>query len=737
MNDALQALEVKVENGGATPQGKVFAKEWNVLVEAVKALDLKEFDEAALHKFLQDNGYITEDNIPTTDLSDVVTLATEQAISGRKNFVGGVEVNGQELVYDAEKKVWQLTGDLIVTGAVTMFGSLSGFTPSTVMDAVLVDGVTIVKDEQGRLTVIGGGSGGSGGLTATEVSLLISNALAPVNDSIATKWTQDDAKISNWDKAYEWGNHALAGYATTSAVSSAISSALTGYATQSWVGDNYLAKSGGVISFNTNSNLTIKTTNGAWSGIKFETPTGGSGYIGVHLNNPVFVPSDLSEIKWILHSGNYSDYALPITGGTVNGNLSLSSTNAARSIRFDTSVGSSWLFVNSGEWYVTNIGWGAEYNLIHSGNIGSYNAGSATKLATPRTIWGQSFDGTGDISGLLTDVDGIRGSTTDGGYIGDRNKGIGATDGGSMIYNYSFAPITFHINGSERMRITSGGNVAIGGTTADAKLHIHGNARIDGEFYINNKTILHLDDSNTWVNYGGANDGLDLRLCGRELIFQYGRGDAFTRAMTITSGGNVAIGGTTADAKLHVHGNTRVDGNIDLYGGLAMGGAYTAIISNNKLYVGSIYHDTVWGGTTHRFIATDGTTVMSIESNGNTTINGNLLATGAITMFSQLSMKNVIDYDGLSLAQLSQIKPARFTWKDERDNRIHAGGIADDVMQVLPEVVHRTSDDKLTMDYSSAAFYIGASLIKPVIDHERRIADLERENKQLKQLRVA
>ena len=77
--------------------------------------------------------------------STFVTLATGQTIQGRKNFVGGVEVNGQELVYDAEKKVWQLVGDLLVTGAITMFGSLSGFQPSTVTEAVEVDGETIVK----------------------------------------------------------------------------------------------------------------------------------------------------------------------------------------------------------------------------------------------------------------------------------------------------------------------------------------------------------------------------------------------------------------------------------------------------------------------------------------------------------------------------------------------------------------------------------------------------------------
>ena len=32
--------------------------------------------------------------------------------------------------------------------------------------------------------------------------------------SIGTKWTQDNTKISNWDTAYGWGNHATPGYIT-------------------------------------------------------------------------------------------------------------------------------------------------------------------------------------------------------------------------------------------------------------------------------------------------------------------------------------------------------------------------------------------------------------------------------------------------------------------------------------------------------------------------------------------
>ena len=41
------------------------------------------------------------------------------------------------------------------------------------------------------------------------------NFSTTVSNQIGTKWTQDNTKISNWDTAYGWGNHASAGYLTS------------------------------------------------------------------------------------------------------------------------------------------------------------------------------------------------------------------------------------------------------------------------------------------------------------------------------------------------------------------------------------------------------------------------------------------------------------------------------------------------------------------------------------------
>ena len=115
------------------------------------------------------------------------------------------------------------------------------------------------------------------------------------------------------------------------------------------------------------------------------------------------------------------------------------------------------------------------------------------------------------------------------------------------------------------------------------------------------------------------------------------------------------------------------------------------------------------------------------------TFKGNILATGGVTMYSARKLKNIQDERGLSLEELSVIKPTRFTWKDGRDNKIHIGGIADDVIKVLPEVVYKANDGTLTMDYGNAAFAIASSLIKPMTEHEREIQALKEKVKVLEQ----
>lgn len=73
-----------------------------------------------------------------------VTLAGKETITGAKDFTGGLSVNGSPIVY--KDGHWLFTGDFLVTGAVTMFANEGTYKPSTIMDAISVDGTTIMND---------------------------------------------------------------------------------------------------------------------------------------------------------------------------------------------------------------------------------------------------------------------------------------------------------------------------------------------------------------------------------------------------------------------------------------------------------------------------------------------------------------------------------------------------------------------------------------------------------------
>lgn len=97
-------------------------------------------------------------------LAKYVTLSGTQTITGEKDFTGGLKVNGSAIVYDKTNKYWKLTGDLLVTGGITMYANDGSYTPSTITDMVNIDNVTIIR-QNGKLMVnpeltIGGGGGG-------------------------------------------------------------------------------------------------------------------------------------------------------------------------------------------------------------------------------------------------------------------------------------------------------------------------------------------------------------------------------------------------------------------------------------------------------------------------------------------------------------------------------------------------------------------------------------------------
>ena len=108
--------------------------------------------EFAEKKYVDDNFY----NKKYVDDTFVTLGKPNQTITSEKNFTGGLLVKGNEIVWD-ERGFWKLDGDLLVTGGITSFADNPKYTPSTVMNALVLDNQTLDINEYGQLFVKNGG----------------------------------------------------------------------------------------------------------------------------------------------------------------------------------------------------------------------------------------------------------------------------------------------------------------------------------------------------------------------------------------------------------------------------------------------------------------------------------------------------------------------------------------------------------------------------------------------------
>jgi hypothetical protein len=75
---------------------------------------------------------------------------------------------------------------------------------------------------------------------------------------------------------------------------------------------------------------------------------------------------------------------------------------------------------------------------------------------------------------------------------GASNLDVGTGSGGHFIYGYGSYPLYFGVNGSEKMRITSAGNVGIGTSSPSVALDVNGSVRVTGSITSNRFKVTEL-----------------------------------------------------------------------------------------------------------------------------------------------------------------------------------------------------------------------------------------------------
>lgn len=237
---------------------------------------------------------------------------------------------------------------------------------------------------------------------------------------------------------------------------------------------------------------------------------------------------------------------------------------------------------------------------------------AANKLATARSIWGQSFNGTANISGNMSGVGDIdfQGNITLHAYNSLYARGYGVTGTNGQVltnicgvlgkdnaYNYIYFGGTDYDN--PHMVIINGGNVGIGTTTPACKLDVNGLIKATTGIQVGS-----LDDIGWYINTSRLSAGsTQARGVNVGSLLVSSAWADYTKVPTngIYSKGNIITDGTLSIAQgvlntddngdltwnnnkvLHA-GNTYIGGGSGEVGTITINGVYIPLITRSEAY---------------------------------------------------------------------------------------------------------------------------------------------------------
>lgn len=266
---------------------------------------------------------------------------------------------------------------------------------------------------------------------------------------------------------------------------------------------------------------------------------------------------------------NLTDYVTGGTGAVTDANaatITLSKKNPVNG-----SASTDTVVINKATTTTAGVMSAADKTKLDAALTASDNIATATKLATARTIWGQAFDGSANISGNMTNVDHIYMNNSHTIYVKDTNGnnldafGLSNTNNLHIGYGLTAKGYNTYINSNEiyfrtsannveRMRITSDGKVGIGTIAPDANLHVSGNKY---NIKLNSTTGSTEDSAFIWGSSSNKNTAwriVDNPTSG--LWLQYGVSGADTHNMTISGMNTTNLNALEVKAKnLTVNGS--------------------------------------------------------------------------------------------------------------------------------------------------------------------------------------
>jgi len=481
-----------------------------------------------------------------------------------------------------------------------------------------------------------------------------------------------------------------------------------------------------------------------------------------------------------------------VSGKWVNGSGGVTSLAGLTDVTITTPANGQTLLYDSttSKWYNSALKTINGQSLLGSGDIsvgggasGNYLPLSGGNLTGSLGILSPSPQGRLDVSGItflrgalyLSNVDngpyteGIRisNSTASGTYcsvvFGANPSATSGTHAdqwqiGRDNENHFF----WNIGGSVIARMLKNGNFGLGTSSPSQRLEVVGRSNLKGTVLVSNVDTeadnegirLANTKDNSWST---INFGCDPTQISGSHANQWGIGRNYQNVFLIRCNGRTNV-------RIEKDGDFKIEGGVYINatkGGYREGirlansaasGTYSTVVFGADPSADSGTHSTQWqigrdnynkffwniGGSVIAAIGTNGYWGLGTESPSyRLHVDGTIYATGAITALSDMRDKTVVEnITEMNLEKIANAPVFTYHWKDKIERRcdLHIGSSAQYWKTVMPEAVLTANDKRgtLSMQYGVAALVSAIITARKVVDHERRIVELEKENQRLK-----
>lgn len=380
------------------------------------------------------------------------------------------------------------------------------------------------------------------------------------------------------------------------------------------------------------------------------------------------------------------------------------------------------------------------------------NVASATKLQTPRTIWGQSFDGTGNVSGSLSEVGNIH-------FKVDNSYDIGSDAAASKcIYTHwlgakSGRKLELGANNSgfgQGLCIDTNLNVGIGTNSPAYKLHVVGDIYSSSTIRTaaqNKAIVLSNDENPAWIS---ALSGQVIFNTGNAIRFGATNWDySHWAGLKYDTVANAIYLGIADGTVFNYNDHKRSNGTLKFPGittitpdsGARIGG------SGGDLYLGNA-NNSNWvkvqdicshNGSNYWYIYQSGNAHFSIINVvGNATIGGNCLVKGGVTAYQSSDIRLKTNITKLNCLNVIKSIGGTYEFDYIRDHKHSIGFIAQNVNNpLLKDIVAKDDNGYLKINYwnpklISLAFGALTEIDDEVDKLKARVRELESEVEYLK-----